>query len=754
MFLFQGYSKVVNEQGPFVLLEGWLQGMPSTVVLLIFVVGLFLLVLLVLLVRASRRAARRLRAESKILNHRKEPTTVPQPASAPARAACQVELEPSAEPRIERVDQPRSDEVTPTSQHTEEIPATKSSPEPDAITAPDLLETQPEKSSPEPHLPEVPGAGAELGSSSSGAGLLSEKPVPAPESVSISSVHIDQPPTIDSRFEPISLSTHEEPLASTKEPGELSSEYGSAAEAAEEVNPEPPFLRLKESEPLPPTEQTSDKRLGTSEECEESDAAEVLSEPAQPKSRPLSVPPTTREPRAPHKYKPTPRDERPKRIEETARPRPDTIVPRACPVCVRIVFERGGYCRITLVPSRLPDSPSRIPTSGTGGHFELSALTDEWYEDVTTPNLGDLLREGVEWQATPEGTVLRWSLSGREVYVLGPSDQLSGYLSTNRLLIGEDHVVLCTHRMRPEVERLLNECASGPFQVITKANGLPAGWVGFRGVAPTRPVAPSVEGSVLDCLCPSPDVEISLSGGIRLGRSTWLIGYPPHIRLRGDTEHVRALYIDESQATLDADGNLIAPGWDQEGDHIIACEGMSRSYEIANPPEGWSAWSAYSFSLGAAPFAPTSAQPEICGALVRPFDSATSTTFLALVPGTHPIVLGAGPGQVFSVPMPPGPRRFLSVAFAPFEPVWAVPAEPFHVDRAAVRILLVGSPISPRRLITRKLTFRDTVMIRRWCDAILNCGRKRLAVEPDEHSIRLLWRSYKGVAKQLGRLLR
>jgi len=78
---------------------------------------------------------------------------------------------------------------------------------------------------------------------------------------------------------------------------------------------------------------------------------------------------------------------------------------------------------------------SRYPASQkAGGHagshrrvrvgssaLSLSALRDEWYQDVSLGNLGEVLRNGAEWYADNGGGRWRWSLAGRDLYVLEPA---------------------------------------------------------------------------------------------------------------------------------------------------------------------------------------------------------------------------------------------------------------------------------------------------------------------------------------------
>jgi hypothetical protein len=80
-----------------------------------------------------------------------------------------------------------------------------------------------------------------------------------------------------------------------------------------------------------------------------------------------------------------------------------------------------------------------------------------------------------------------WVLGGRELYVLVPGDDagLNGFVSVSGLVLGTDHVVLAIAARRAEVLAAL--AAAGcrePVIMDETAEGVPAGWLAFRGVKP------------------------------------------------------------------------------------------------------------------------------------------------------------------------------------------------------------------------------------------------------------------------------
>src|SRR5262249_14583017 len=152
-------------------------------------------------------------------------------------------------------------------------------------------------------------------------------------------------------------------------------------------------------------------------------------------------------------------------------------------------------------------------------------------------------------------------------FVLAKHEQLAGFVAIPRLVVGERHVVLCTESRAAEVKRAIAATGADAPVEFDAGRGAPPGWIGLHAVVPRHPVSRSAEGDILDALCPQPEVEIALEGGIRLERSTWLAGFPPLIRLRGDVSRAGEVSIDGNVAAASGEGVYVADGWDRLGDH-------------------------------------------------------------------------------------------------------------------------------------------------------------------------------------------
>lgn len=463
--------------------------------------------------------------------------------------------------------------------------------------------------------------------------------------------------------------------------------------------------------------------------------------------------------RAPRRYRPVPRVLRAPAVPRTgpAAPADQGTRDRAMAIDVRLVFETAEFCRVSFLPRRAQGMPVELSVLGSGDPPEFRALQEDWYQDVIMPNMGRLLREGVEWVPAPStGQPARWSLSGREIYVLAGIDELGGFVNSPRLILGEEQVVLCTTEKLADVRCAIALTGSPEPVLVGSEGGLPEGWAAIRGVVPQVPTTPSTDGNILDVLRPAPELRIALEGGVRIERQVWLAGFPPRVRIRGAGGSDHTVKIDGQDASLTDDRAYVAPGWASLGDHTVWCAGTSRAYTIREGAETWEPWDAYTWSLGELSADRSRRRPTVCGVLVRPPRAARANSRPFVVPASNPVLIGAAAGEIeFCVPRG-DVRAGQCIGFPWFVPVWALPSDALHCDKRAARILLIG-PLhhvpegrAAVRDIGRRPRHRDSD-VDAWCAAIRAVGYKGLRTQPQEPDVMGLWREYKQRAKALWR---
>jgi hypothetical protein len=389
--------------------------------------------------------------------------------------------------------------------------------------------------------------------------------------------------------------------------------------------------------------------------------------------------------------------------------------------------------------------PNKLSVSGTHGKLELSEFGDDQYESVPIGDENKTLREGVAWKGHGDARGSQWFLSGRELYVLASGD-VSGiypFGTTPCLVLHANHAVLTTSASRAAVEAALVSAGCAGFAVLTDVTpGVPSGWCVFRDVKPTRIVARRDGTHFLNPLCPLPDVEPDYVGGIRLRGRLWLAGFPPRIRFTGMLGDDFRVMIDGQPACPVSDGSYEAPGWDGVGEHLLSFAGKTNSYALQPMDESWERWHAHDFGTGAA----------ICGASIHHVAGARWRQ--VRVPVSNPVLVGAHPGEVFHCALRTDARCDVLTVLAPFDPVWALPRDPAHVDKRTARIVLLhpAEPVVSHDLPNGKR--RVNHGMRAWTSVINDAGRKNLTLSLPGDDAERLWRRYREAAKQLWRKMR
>jgi len=468
------------------------------------------------------------------------------------------------------------------------------------------------------------------------------------------------------------------------------------------------------------------------------DAAKTNHEEQESADAPLTPRPYTGLAPAPTTRKPKTCREGEQRVAKNT----DSIVD----IRVQLAFDRhSGIRNLTLVPCRRSGMPNKLSVSGTHGKLQLTEFGDDQYESLPIACADKTLREGVAWKGQGDARRWQWLLSGRELYVLASGD-VSGiypYGTVPCLVLHANHVVLTTSAWRSAVEAALALAGCDGFGVLTDATpGVPSGWCVFRDVKPTKVVARREGTHFLNPLCPLPDVEPDYVGGIRLRGRVWLAGFPPRIRFTGVLGDDFQVLIDGQTAHPASDGGYESPGWDNDGEHLLAFAGKTNTYAMLTMDENWERWHAHDFGTGAA----------ICGASIHQVAGAKWRQIR--VPVCNPVLVGAHPGEVFHCAMRTDVRCDFLTVLAPFDPVWALPRDPAHVDKRTARIVLLqpAEPVIARELPSGKR--RVSYALRSWVAVINDAGRKNLELSSTDDDANGLWRRYRTAAKQLWRKMR
>ena len=501
-------------------------------------------------------------------------------------------------------------------------------------------------------------------------------------------------------------------LAESEAPPEAEAELPGPAESEvrSEADPEPSELAGSEAPP---------------------EAEAELPGPAEPQGPPEA------ESGTPGAYVPAIRTPKTTRRKSRQEPR-ESVGQRSRPinlqVAVRAVFGRRDSIQVSLLPARSGDLGEEIEVTGPDGKESWFACQDEWYCDFIPADIGDRLANGKRWVS---GNAT-WTLSPRDIFVLAANQTISGFVSTTRLLLNEDHLILCQEGVQEIVREELED--AGCVEVDSRSgNGIPEGWVLFSDVRPTVAVDHDESAGIRNVLRPLEDIDIYLEGGIRLSHKRWLHGHPPRIRIRGGRDDNSAVAIDAQAATRNSDGSFETQNAYSLGKHLVFCGGVTEPYEIAEGKESWDPFEAFMYRMDRE----QNTEVSVCGPVVMGDGEQ------ALVPATNRCLVGAKPGDIYFCEYPYDESMNATLAITEFPVVWALPANPYRCKKSEVFAIAISAiEVSPpKRCLNRRPRLTDDVF--RWCNAILNSSRKGLRPDPDDGTVMKLWSEYVRVAHQI-----
>ena len=474
-----------------------------------------------------------------------------------------------------------------------------------------------------------------------------------------------------------------------------------------------------------------------------------LPEPGEPEALPAveAAPPEPAEPEAPRAaeteplgaYVPAVRT--PKTTRRKIRQEPKESVGQRSrsinlQVSVRAVFGRRNSVQVSLLPARGGDLGEEIEVMGPDGEESWFACQDEWYGYFIPADISDCLANGMRWTS---GSAT-WTLSPHDIFVLAPNQTISGFVSTTRLLLNEDHLILCQGGAQEIVREELEK--AGCVESDSRSGyGIPEGWVLFSNVRPTVAVDHDESAGIRNVLRPLEDIDIYLEGGIRLSHKRWLHGHPPRIRIRGGRDENPAVSIDARAASRNSDGSFETQTAFSLGQHVVFCGGVTEPYEIAEGQESWDPFEAFMYNMDR----DQNTEVSVCGPIVMGHGEQT------LVPATNKCLVGAKPGQIYFCKSPYEQSTNAMLAITEFPVVWALPVNPYQCTKSEVFAIAISAiEVSPLMgYLRRRLRLTDEVFL--WCNAILNSSRKGLRPDPDDGTVMKLWSEYVRTARQMRR---
>jgi hypothetical protein len=373
---------------------------------------------------------------------------------------------------------------------------------------------------------------------------------------------------------------------------------------------------------------------------------------------------------------------------------------------------------LAVLLSRADGMSDKLEIRVGGTAYSLLTIDARLFEPFEPPAELDIVGGGFAAETIAPPT-RRWVRTKRDLHVFSGRAGVAGFASVPRALIGQENVILCRTHLAATARDCAKATGSAELQPIA-GPGIPEGWQCFRAFRPKAPAHFGDASDIFLSLNPLPDAAIELSGGIASGRSTWIVGAPPTIRVLGADLSDADFTIDGRPASPADNDGWSAPGWDGPGAHTIRFGGLSRTYEIVEIDDTWPTW----------PTGDANAY-WACGAKVS--TSAQPAAF-AFAGGAR-WLLGPCAGDVeFAAQTSAG----IAIAAPRFQPVWVLPARTGHRFVRPTPLPFRAPPQMPRGPTAR-------IQIVRWCNLL------RGSSAPAEHNSKELWRQYRQLARTLRR---
>ena len=386
---------------------------------------------------------------------------------------------------------------------------------------------------------------------------------------------------------------------------------------------------------------------------------------------------------------------------------------------------------LSVILMRPEGFPERIQPLWDG-EGPVDAFDTSRYDDLAIAWTGDLLSGELRIKSE-EGQ--QWLRAARAVHIFAENPAEPGMISVGTARADVPHAVVC----KADDEEIVRDAAvatgSRPLVSHDLWHGIPYGCVVLSDYRPryaARAALP-LQFSPLD---PGTEVEISLTGGLRIRGEVYGEGSPPTIGIEPMPDGT-SVSIGGVPAKQAPDGAWEADGWDSRGHHLIdVVPGPSLTYQIMADPTAngeWMFWDAHPERFGADSNEPWG-RVGICGAAVRGPDGETVVAAANL-----PILVALGErGQV--VPLTPRGHVPASVAIMSEAPCFLVAAT--GLRRKHGRIVWLGS--NAKRGVRHPPD-------QHWAGTVRSIAARRLRLEGADDDGARAWRNAKQRARRIWR---
>src|SRR5262249_39133795 len=118
-----------------------------------------------------------------------------------------------------------------------------------------------------------------------------------------------------------------------------------------------------------------------------------------------------------------------------------------------LAFQPGGWgIKGSILLRRGPGMPEEIAVSFGSGAHELCGIGDDFYEPLALADTGEALAQGIAAEAGGDAAC-RWVRGGRSLHVFTARTGVAGFVSTARIVIGQENAILCTSEIAEEALR-------------------------------------------------------------------------------------------------------------------------------------------------------------------------------------------------------------------------------------------------------------------------------------------------------------